>query len=115
MKLIIRDSDEKRQGPGNNIFSKNNVKIKTINEYNDCIEMQIDGSCAEVYYQQIPYGVYELKLLKPIFLPKGIIFAVFLYEDDKHEYDIESEDGAEPHQILQEHSFGNYIGQEEDD
>ena len=85
MNLKIRDSKGKKEGPGNNIFSQSNVLI------NGWIEMKIsnDYSCSEIIYENLPYGTYEFTLTKPIFLPKGIVCGIFLYEDDKHEYDIE--------------------------
>lgn len=85
MKFTIRDSKGKKEGPNKNVFSENNVKLSS------GLELSIgeDGSCAEIFTDSLEYGTYEFELESPVFLPKDIICGVFLYQDDKHEYDLE--------------------------
>lgn len=81
MKWEVRNN-KNPQGPGDNIFSKDNVEI------GEEILLKIkDGICSEVF-TDATYGLYELQLSKT-HLPKNVILGVFLYEDDEHEVDVE--------------------------
>ena len=82
MKFNIRDS-KNREGPGDNIFSKDNVDI------DGQIKLKINDKCAEIFTDELGYGTYEIEAILPIIMNKNIVFSPFLYEDDTHELDIE--------------------------
>lgn len=85
--FAVRDT-LRPSGPGNNIFSKDNV----INKEGE-ITLKVDNlsrigwSCAEIHYPA-KQGIYEMDIEVPC-LPKGIVCGIFLYKDDQNEIDIE--------------------------
>mgnify|MGYP001562299283 CR=1 FL=1 len=81
----------KPSGPGNNIFLKQNVEVNneiTLRTRHDSLISTLGWSCSEVSWPA-KEGVYELELECPVFLPKGVVCGVFLYQDDNNEIDIE--------------------------
>jgi hypothetical protein len=80
--ILVRDTNGKREGPGSNVFSKENVKLN-----GNYIELEIkDGKCAEVILDKHTC-ICEVEVSRCF--PKSSVFGFFLYYDDKNEYDIE--------------------------
>lgn len=93
IKMNIRHTI-KPSGPGDNIFLKENVKtngeiILEVKKENPFMTLaKNDWTCSEVSWPA-KYGIYQFELEVPVFLPRGLVCGVFLYQDDKHEVDIE--------------------------
>lgn len=88
-RIVIRDTDGKREGPGNNIFSRRNVKIEGPEGKEEIIIKATKNSCSEIFIsEELGFGVYSCDVDIPC-LPKGMVLGFFLYKDDENEADIE--------------------------
>lgn len=92
--FAVKDSDGKRVGPGNNIFSDS--KEVVFQDESGGIHLRLIGSKNEVVAAEIVsldakgWGLYEFVLEGNLDqIPAHVMVSPFLYADDKNEVDIE--------------------------
>lgn len=76
-----------QESPGNNYFSPDNVSL----DIDDNLQMSMNNNkCSEIILNEgdLPFGLYKFKI-NTGFFNKNAVLGIFLYEDDKHEVDIE--------------------------